>query len=138
MFSAMLGSTVDTGSCASLRRLRKNILQLPGAKAVRVRRHDPPQRVCARILCVLCLFFVFVPRQHVVKVTLREARRCGQSSVARRLCAERSGLLHPFRCNVVAVGAGGGSLCSLVLQRNEARALREALRRSATFLESWF
>ena len=51
---------------------------------------------------------------------LQEARRCWQSSVARRRCAERSELLDPSRCNVVAVGAGGGTLCSLVLQRNEA------------------
>ena len=56
---------------------------------------------------------------------LRKARRCGQSSVARRRCAERSELLCPVRCNVVAVGAGGGTLCGLVLQRNAARALRE-------------
>ena len=39
---------------------------------------------------------------------LREARRCGQSSVAPRRCAERSGVLSLFRFNVVAVGAGGG------------------------------
>ena len=30
-----------------------------------------------------------------------------------------------FRCNVAVAGVGGGTLHSLVLQRNEARALRE-------------
>ena len=33
--------------------------------------------------------------------------------------------LYPLRCNVVAARAGGGTLCSLALQRNEARALRK-------------
>ena len=42
------------------------------------------------------MFFVFVPRHQVVKLTLREARRCGQSSVARRRYAERSELLNPL------------------------------------------
>ena len=32
----------------------------------------------------------------------------GKGSVARRRCAERSELLYPFRCTVVAAGAGGG------------------------------
>ena len=44
---------------------------------------------------------------------LQEARWCGQSSVARRRCAERSELHYPFRCNVVAVGAGGGNSVGL-------------------------
>ena len=75
-----------------------------------------------RRLLVLC----FCPTSlSGAKATLREARRCGQSSVARRRCAERNELLYPSRCNGVAVGAVGGTLRSLVLQRNEARALRE-------------
>ena len=49
----------------------------------------------------------------------------GQSSVARRRCAERSELLYPFRVNVVAAGVGGGILRRLVLRGREARALRE-------------
>ena len=100
-------------------------MQLQGATAVRVRRHDPSQCAPARIVCVVCLFLVFAPRHQEIKVTLREMRQRGQSSVARRRCAERSELLYPFRCNVVTVGAGGGTLRCLVLQRNEARALRE-------------
>ena len=48
---------------------------------------------------------------------LREARRCGYSSVARR---RRSEVLYPYRFNAVALGAGGGS-CRLVLQGKEAR-----------------
>ena len=35
------------------------------------------------------------------------------------------GGLHPFRCNVVAVGDGGRGFRGLVLQRNEVRDLRE-------------
>ena len=66
--------------------------------------------VTALVLCALsAMFMSFVPRHKAVMVTLREARRCGQSSVARRL--------HPLRFNAVAVGAGGGTLGSLVLQR---------------------
>ena len=55
----------------------------------------------------------------------QKARRCAQSSVARRHCTERSKLLHNVRCNVVAVGIGGVILHCFVLQRNEARSLRE-------------
>ena len=39
--------------------------------------------------------------------------------------AQIGGLLHPLRCNVVAVGDGGKGLRGLVLQRNEVRDLRE-------------
>ena len=35
------------------------------------------------------------------------------------------GGLHPFRCNVVAVGDGGRGFRGLVLQRKEVRDLRE-------------
>ena len=55
----------------------------------------------------------------VCTVCVHFARRCGQSSVARRRCTERSELLCPFRYKVVAVGVGGGILCSLVQQRDE-------------------
>ena len=101
-------------------------MQLQGAPAVRLRRHDPSKCVRARIVCVVCLYIVFcVPRHQEIREVLREARRSGQSSVAPRRRADWSGLVCPFRCNVVAGGAGGGTFRSLVLQRNEVRDLRE-------------
>ena len=55
----------------------------------------------------------------------RKSRKYGQSSVARRHCAERSKLLHPVLGNVVSVRVGGETFCSLGLQRNEARVLHQ-------------
>ena len=88
--------------------------------------------VTALVLCALSATFMFfatlmsfAPRHKVVKTMLQEARRCGQSSLARRRGAKRSELLYSFRCNVVAVGDGGRVFRSRVLQRHEARALRE-------------
>ena len=40
----------------------RTTLQLQGATAVRVRRHYSSQCVCARVVCVVCLFCVSVPR----------------------------------------------------------------------------
>ena len=90
-------------------------------RPVCVRRHDPSECVCVRIVCVVCLSFFFVPRHLVLRIMLREA----QSSVDRCRCAERSELLYPLRFSVVAARADGGTFCSLALQRNEARAQRE-------------
>ena len=111
--------------------------QLRSATAARVRRHNSSQCGCARIVCVICMCFVFVPRHKVVNVILRRARRCGQSPAARRRGAERSELLHLFRCDVVAVGLGGCRawwrvLCSFVLRdTSSARALRRSAMYSA-------
>ena len=75
-------------------KIKGKIMQPRGATAVCVTRHYPSQDGCARIVCVLCNVHVFAPRHKVVKVMLREARRCGQSYVTRRRCAERSELLY--------------------------------------------
>ena len=48
-------------------------MQIQGANAVRVRRHDPSQYVWARIVCVVFLHFVFDQRHKEIKVTFREA-----------------------------------------------------------------
>ena len=77
---------------------------------------------CASSACTL---FLCVPRHQEIREVLREARRSGQSSVAPRRRADWRGLVCPFRCNVVAGGAGGGTFRGLVLQRNEVRDLRE-------------
>ena len=66
------------------------------------------------------MFMSFAPRHLEVKGTLREAGRCGQSSVARRRCAERSDILHPFRINEAGAGVVAGLLGKLVLQGEKA------------------
>ena len=58
----------------------KEFLHLQGATAVRVIRHNPCQCDCARVVCVVCVPFAFRPPRHEeIKITLRQARRCGQS-----------------------------------------------------------
>ena len=52
----------------------------------------------------------------------------GETQWAKFCCStqlRRLERIPPFRCNVVAVEAGGGAFRSVVLQRNEARDLRE-------------
>ena len=106
--------------------------QLRGAIAVSVTRHTPS--VWLRSYCACCLQCSCLLRHVTRKLweTLREGRRCVQSSVAPRRCAERSELLHHFHIDDVVVWVGGGYFCSVVLicKGNEARALRE---RTATF-----
>ena len=65
------------------------------------------------------MFVSYSPRHEVVKVMV--ARRCGQSFVARRRCAERSEFFSFFFCNMAAVGVGRGWFFYM----KEAQVLRE-------------
>ena len=75
------------------------------ATAVCVHRQNP-SLVRLRSYCVLSATFMSFSFRVTKwkRVMLSEAKRCGQSSVARGRCAERRELLYPFRCRIVAVG----------------------------------
>ena len=67
--------------------------QLQSATAVCVRRHDPSQCVSAPTVCVVCLFFVFVPRHQVIKGNAPEgktvlAKLCRSTPLRRRESTE--------------------------------------------------
>ena len=89
-----------------------------------MRRHDPSQCVCPRVVSSSGFSFVFVLRRQVVQGNAPKNETIYTTLCCQTPPGRTSALLHPLRFKVVAAGAGGGTLFFPFLQRTAARALR--------------